>query len=249
MEQELFEGLHKNRRWALEAVCQENLCRSWYLSYQLAGDAAGAASLLLSAWREALAALKNAKEAPGEDFQGLLSEKILAQYQQGVQPDTRFENLPPPKGGEELPVSGGGGEAAFPPPCAPCIGCMPTAAWDASQLAAVTGGGQRRGLGSAPLPRGRSSWPSAAPPWDQAPAGGLCAPFHPVPGPGRLWLPRGTVARVFAACPLEGAGPACQAPQGAAQPGPPSASRFWALPWGWPPWQWRQPVLAFVLLL
>ena len=72
MEQELFEGLHKNRRWALEAVCQENLCRSWYLSYQLAGDAAGAASLLLSAWREALAALKNAKEAPGEDFQGLL---------------------------------------------------------------------------------------------------------------------------------------------------------------------------------
>lgn len=44
MEQELFEGLHKNRRWALEAVCQENLCRSWYLSYQLAGDAAGAAS-------------------------------------------------------------------------------------------------------------------------------------------------------------------------------------------------------------
>ena len=32
-----------------------------------------------------------------------------------------------------------------------------------------------------------------------------------------LWLPRGTVARVFAACPLEGAGPACQAPQGAAQ--------------------------------
>lgn len=51
MEQELFEGLHKNRRWALEAVCQENLCRSWYLSYQLAGDAAGAASLLFSAWR------------------------------------------------------------------------------------------------------------------------------------------------------------------------------------------------------
>ena len=44
MEQELFEGLHKNRRWALEAVCQENLCRSWYLSYQLAGDAAGAAT-------------------------------------------------------------------------------------------------------------------------------------------------------------------------------------------------------------
>ena len=62
MEQELFEGLHKNRRWALEAVCQENLCRSWYLSYQLAGDAAGAASLLLSAWREALAAL--AEETP-----------------------------------------------------------------------------------------------------------------------------------------------------------------------------------------
>lgn len=99
MEQELFEGLHKNRRWALEAVCQENLCRSWYLSYQLAGDAAGAASLLLSAWREALAALKNAKEAPGEDFQGLLSQKLLSQYQQGVQPDTRFEKLPRPRWG------------------------------------------------------------------------------------------------------------------------------------------------------
>ena len=84
MEQELFEGLHKNGRWALEAVCQENLCRSWYLSYQLAGDAAGAASLLLSAWREALAALKNAKEAPGEDFQGLLlTDAPLCGYMEG----------------------------------------------------------------------------------------------------------------------------------------------------------------------
>ena len=55
--------------------------------------------MLLSAWREALAALKNAKEAPGEDFQGLLSQKLLSQYQQGVQPDTRFENLPRPRWG------------------------------------------------------------------------------------------------------------------------------------------------------
>lgn len=214
MEQELFEGLHKNRRWALEAVCQENLCRSWYLSYQLAGDAAGAASLLLSAWREALAALKNAKEAPGEDFQGLLSEKILAQYQQGVQPDTRFENLPPPKVGENYRYLVGEVKR-LPAALRSLYWLYAYGGLDASQLAAVTGEdrdtlAQRLSQGEEQLAQRRASW-------DQAPAGGLCAPFHPVPGPGRLWLPRGTVARVFAACPLEGAGPACQVPQGAAK--------------------------------
>ena len=138
MEQELFEGLHKNRRWALEAVCQENLCRSWYLSYQLAGDAAGAASLLLSAWREALAALKNAKEAPGEDFQGLLSQKLLAQYQQGVQPDTRFENLPPPKVGESYQYLVGEVKR-LPAALRPLYWLYAYGGLDASQLAAVTG--------------------------------------------------------------------------------------------------------------
>ena len=214
MEQELFEGLHKNRRWALEAVCQENLCRSWYLSYQLPGDAAGAASLLLSAWRQALAALKNAKEAPGEDFQGLLSEKILAQYQQGVQPDTRFENLPPPKVGKSYQYLVGEVKR-LPAALRPLYWLYAYGGLDASQLAAVTGE-DSEGLGPAPLLREGAAGPAPRL-LDQAPAGGLCAPFHPVPGPGRLWLPRGTVARVFAACPLEGAGPACQAPQGAAK--------------------------------
>ena len=162
MEQELFEGLHKNRRWALEAVCQENLCRSWYLSYQLAGDAAGAASLLLSAWREALAALKNAKEAPGEDFQGLLSEKILAQYQQGVQPDTRFENLPPPKVGKSYQYLVGEVKR-LPATLRPLYWLYAYGGLDASQLAAVTGEdsealAQRLSQGEEQLAQRRASW-------------------------------------------------------------------------------------------
>ena len=162
MEQELFEGLHKNRRWALEAVCQENLCRSWYLSYQLAGDAAGAASLLLSAWREALAALKNAREAPGEDFQGLLSEKILAQYQQGVQPDTRFENLPPPKVGKSYQYLVGEVKR-LPAALRPLYWLYAYGGLDASQLAAVTEEdrdtlAQRLSQGEEQLAQRRASW-------------------------------------------------------------------------------------------
>lgn len=64
---------------------------------------------------------------------------------------------------------------------------------------------QRLAQGEEQLAQRRASWTK--------PQRAAYAPFHPVPGPGRLWLPRGTVARVFAACPLEGAGPARQAPK------------------------------------
>ena len=223
MEQELFEGLHKNRRWALEAVCQENLCRSWYLSYQLAGDAAGAASLLLSAWREALAALKNAKEAPGEDFQGLLSEKILAQYQQGVQPDTRFENLPPPKVGKSYQYLVG--EVKRLP--APCIGCMPTAAWTPPSWLPSPGRTARPWPSASP--KGRSSWPSAAPPGPSPSGRPMCA-FPPSSGT------RAAMASKRHGCPClccmsSGRSWACLSSpprSGPESPGPPSASRFWA---------------------
>lgn len=213
MEQELFEGLHKNRRWALEAVCQENLCRSWYLSYQLAGDAAGAASLLLSAWREALAALKNAKEAPGEDFQGLLSEKILAQYQQGVQPDTRFENLPPPKVGKSYQYLVGEVKR-LPATLRPLYWLYAYGGLDASQLAAVTGEdsevlAQRLSQGEEQLAQRRASWtkPQRA---------AMASKRHGCPclccmSSGRSWACLSSPPR-----------------SGPESPGPPSASRFWA---------------------
>ena len=105
MEQELFEGLHKNRRWALKAVCQENLCRSWYLSYQLAGDAAGAASLLLSAWREALAALKNAKEAPwGRTFKGCFPKRFWPSTSRASSPIPALRTCPRPRRGRATSI-------------------------------------------------------------------------------------------------------------------------------------------------
>ena len=234
MEQELFEGLHKNRRWALEAVCQENLCRSWYLSYQLAGDAAGAASLLLSAWREALAALKNAKEAPGEDFQGLLSQKLLAQYQQSVQPDTRFENLSPPKVGESYQYLVGE------------VKRLPAALYwlcaygglDASQLAAVTGEdsealAQRLAQGEEQLAQRRASWTKP----QRAAYVRLSTQFRDPGGYGfqEVQLPVSLLHVLWKELGL----PAKSPRSGPKSPGPPSASRFWALPWEWPPWLWR----------
>ena len=97
MEQELYEGLRKGRRWALEAVCRENLKRSWYLCCQLAGEPAGGAPLLLSAWKEALAAVKGMETLPSQDFAAILSEKIAALYQRGVAPKLQYEALPQPR--------------------------------------------------------------------------------------------------------------------------------------------------------
>ena len=97
MEQELYEGLRKGRRWALEAVCRENLKRSWYLCCQLAGEPAGGAPLLLSAWKEALAAVKGMETLPSHDFAAILSEKIAALYQRGVALKPQYETLPQPR--------------------------------------------------------------------------------------------------------------------------------------------------------
>lgn len=97
MEQELYEGLRKGRQWALEAVCRENLKRSWYLCCQLAGEPAGGASLLLSAWKEALAAVKGMETLPSQDFAAILSEKIAALYQRGVALKPQYEALPQPR--------------------------------------------------------------------------------------------------------------------------------------------------------
>ena len=109
MEQELYEGLRKSRRWALEAVCRENLKRSWYLCCQLAGEPAGGAPLLLSAWKEALAAVKGMETLPSQDFAAILSEKIAALYQRGVAPKLQYEAL----AGSLLSGSGNrGGKAA-----------------------------------------------------------------------------------------------------------------------------------------
>ena len=97
MEQQLLEGVQKGRRWALEILCQENLKRSWFLCYQLAGDTAGAAPLLISSWKAALKSVSALKTPVEEDFETLLSGEILSQYQKGLEHLEEFESLPPPQ--------------------------------------------------------------------------------------------------------------------------------------------------------
>ena len=97
MDQELFEGLKKGRRWALEAVCQENLQRSWYLSCQLTGNPASGGALLLGAWKGALEEVKGAGSPPEDSFQTILSRKLLELSQQGVEEDSAYQDLKSPQ--------------------------------------------------------------------------------------------------------------------------------------------------------
>lgn len=97
MDQELFEGLKKGRRWALEAVCQENLQRSWYLSCQLAGGTASGVPLLLAAWKETLGKVKEAKSSPEDSFETLLSQQMLELSTRGVQEDPAYSQWKVPQ--------------------------------------------------------------------------------------------------------------------------------------------------------
>ena len=97
MEQELFEGAKKHRKWALEMLCQENLKRSWFLCYRLAGDSAGAAPLLMESWKDALESVAARNEPPKEDFETILSGNILSRYEKGLVLAEEFEALPPPQ--------------------------------------------------------------------------------------------------------------------------------------------------------
>ena len=97
MDQELFEGLKKGRRWALEAVCRENLQRSWYLSCQLTGNPASGGALLLGAWKGALEEVKGAGSPPEDSFQTILSRKLLELSQQGVEEDSAYQDLKSPQ--------------------------------------------------------------------------------------------------------------------------------------------------------
>ncbi|MGI6254946.1 MAG: hypothetical protein ACOYJZ_04885 [Acutalibacter sp.] len=102
MDQELFEGLKKGRRWALEAVCQEDLRRTWYLSCQLAGNPASGVPLLLAVWKEVLAEIKGAKTPPADSFQTLLSQKLLELSHKGVDPNPDYEDWKAPQLPPEL---------------------------------------------------------------------------------------------------------------------------------------------------
>ena len=97
MDEELHHDLKKGKPQTVEKLIAGNLARSWFLCYEITLDSAMAVPLLLSSWERALQTCREASSPPAGDFLGVLSQEILLEYLNGVEPDGDWIDLPEPQ--------------------------------------------------------------------------------------------------------------------------------------------------------
>ena len=94
---ELYYKIKKGNMKAFQALCREELNRSWFICFTATQDTGKAATLLLCAWKDAVNTMLCGKSPTNDSARALISRNTLKTALDGFEKDEDFDDAAPPQ--------------------------------------------------------------------------------------------------------------------------------------------------------